>query len=137
MLAPFLPSRYAPWPVWGYVASMSAFAVVTALGVPDGSAVWETGSAFLGDTRFAAWAGAGLTLLLQIPNFVMTGVGEEALYRGVYYEEFSTNFGMWPAKLIDAAWFTLSHFPQQWSRLRKMPAEQLALKTALSFAQAF
>ena len=136
-LAPFRPSSYAPWPVWGYLASMGAFSIVTALGAPEGAAVWDTGSAFLGDREYPAWAGIGLMLLLQVPNFVMTGVGEEALYRGVYYEELSTRLGEWPAKMIDAAWFTFSHFPQQWNRLKAMPPAQLLLKTALSFAQAF
>jgi membrane protease YdiL (CAAX protease family) len=136
-LAPFRPASYAPWPVWGYLASMGAFSIVTALGAPEGAAVWDTGAAFVGEGQYPAWAGIGLMLLLQVPNFVMTGVGEEALYRGVYYEELSTRLGEWPAKMIDAAWFTFSHFPQQWDRLKAMPPGQLLLKTALSFTQAF
>lgn len=136
-LAPFRPLSYAPWPVWGYVATMGGFAVAASLNAEEGQAVWDTGSAFLGDTKHSALAGTGLMLLLQVPNFVMTGVGEEALYRGVYYEELSSRVGVWPAKIIDAAWFTFSHFPQQWSRLKAMPIGQIALKTALSFAQAF
>ena len=136
-LAPFKPASYAPWPVWGYVASMGAFAAVSALGAAPGEAVWDTGSAFLGDREFPVWAGVALMLLLQVPNFVMTGVGEEALYRGTYYEELSTRLGEWPAKLLDASWFTFSHFPQQWDELKAMPAGRLLLKTALSFAQAF
>ncbi len=136
-LAPFRPASYAPWPVWGYVASMGAFAAFSAFGAMPGEAVWDTGSAFLGDREFPLWAGVGLMLLLQVPNFVMTGVGEEALYRGVYYEELSTRVGEWPAKLLDASWFTFSHFPQQWDRLMAMPVGQLLFKTALSFAQAF
>ncbi|MBN1242976.1 MAG: CPBP family intramembrane metalloprotease [Spirochaetales bacterium] len=136
-LAPFKPASYAPWPVWGYVASMGAFAAVSALGAAPGEAVWDTGSAFLGDAEFPVWAGVGLMLLLQVPNFVMTGVGEEALYRGTYYEELSTRLGEWPAKLLDASWFTFSHYPQQWDELMDLPFGQLLLKTALSFAQAF
>jgi membrane protease YdiL (CAAX protease family) len=137
VLAPLQPASYAPWPVWGYLASMGTFAVMSAQGAREDEAVWDTGAAFLGDREYPVWAGIGLMLLLQVPNFIMTGVGEEALYRGVYYEELRTRFGEWPGKVIDAAWFTFSHFPQQWNRLKTMSTGQLLLKTALSFAQAF
>ena len=136
-LAPFKGASYAPMPVWGYLATMSIFAAQSILSAKPGEAVWDSGSAYLGDREFPVWAGVGLMLLLQVPNFVMTGIGEEALYRGTYYEELSTRLGEWPAKLIDASWFTFSHFPQQWDELMAMPRGQLFLKTALSFVQAF
>lgn len=76
-------------------------------------------------------------LAAQIPNFVMTAVGEEALFRGAYYEEMSLRWGQWPAKLADAFFFTASHWPQQWRRIKEQGPFPFLLKTSLSFGQAF
>lgn len=120
-LSPFDYSVYTDWSVWGYLGSISAFSVISMLADDRPNAVWSTGEAYLGDTRLPVWAGIPLILLLQLPNFIMTGVGEESLYRGVYYEEMSYRLGEWPAKILDGAYFTLSHFPQQWDRIVSDP----------------
>jgi membrane protease YdiL (CAAX protease family) len=136
-LAVFDADNYKDWRVWGYLGSMAAYAAISMLGRDGANAVWTTGKAYIGERAFPLWAGLPLMLALQLPNFIMTGVGEEALYRGVYYEELSLRTGLWPAKLVDAAWFTASHLPQQWEEVRTMDAARFVLKTALSMGQAF
>jgi membrane protease YdiL (CAAX protease family) len=81
--------------------------------------------------------GLPLMLLAQIVSFTFTGVGEESLYRGVYYEEMRTAWGEWPAKITDALYFTFSHFPQQLGRLTPENALGFALQTAISIGLTF
>ena len=97
----------------------------------DGSRVWST------RREHPAWLGIPLALALQVPNFIMTGLGEEALYRGTIYEELSVRLGEWPAKVVDALYFTGSHLPQKWDQLREMGAGRLILGMALSIGQSF
>jgi len=134
--APFDPACYAHWSVLGY---LGARMLVTGIGmaVADHSdSVWARGEAYIGNRAFPVWAGVALMLALQVPNFVMTGVGEEALFRGVYYEELSRRIGEWPAKIGDALYFTICHYPQQWDRLMAEGAGQIAMGTALSMLDA-
>lgn len=134
--APFDPACYAHWSVLGYLgARMLVTGIGMALADPSDS-VWARGEAYIGNSAFPVWAGVALMLALQVPNFVMTGVGEEALFRGVYYEELSRRIGEWPAKIGDALYFTLCHYPQQWDRLMAEGAGQLAMGTALSMLDA-
>jgi membrane protease YdiL (CAAX protease family) len=136
-LAPFDPANYREWYVWGYLGSMAAYAAVAALGADQSNAVWSTGRAYLGDESFPLWAGIPLMLALQTANFTATGIGEEALYRGVYYSEMKYRWGEWPAKIGDAAWFTASHLPQQRDKLSGYTLGQWALKLGLSAVQTF
>jgi membrane protease YdiL (CAAX protease family) len=39
------------------------------------------------------------------------GVTEEALFRGVFYEELQISLGRWPARIIDSTAFSLWHIP--------------------------
>ena len=39
------------------------------------------------------------------------GVTEEALFRGVFYEELQISLGRWPARIIDSTAFSLWHVP--------------------------
>lgn len=135
--APFDYRAYAHWSVAGFVGSMGAYSLISMLSVDRPDAVWSTGEAYIGDYRFSPWAGVALILLLQVPNFVLTGVGEEALYRGVYYEELAYRLGEWPAKLIDGAYFTLSHYPQRWDEIASSPTGEVIMTSLLSMAQAF
>lgn len=136
-LAPFEPANYASWPVLGYLGSVGAIAAVSLFTAPDGESVWDTGSAWLGGREYPAWLGIPLALALQVPNFIMTGVGEEALYRGTIYEELSVRLGEWPAKVVDALYFTGSHLPQKWDQLKEMGAVRLIFSMALSIGQSF
>lgn len=135
--APFDPACYSHWSVLGYLGTKL---LITGIEMACGDAsnsVWAKGSAYIGATRFPVWAGVGLMLALQIPNFVMTGVGEESLFRGVYYEELSHRLGEWPAKITDALYFTVCHYPQQWDKLMAESPGQVAATTGLSMLDAF
>ena len=136
-LAPFDYRLYADWSMAGYLGSMTAFSIISMLGADRPNAVWSTGEAYLGDFRVPVWAGIPLIILLQLPNFILTGVGEESLYRGVYYEELSYRLGRWPAKIIDGAYFTLSHFPQKWDQIVSSPPQDVILNSLFTVAGAF
>lgn len=136
-LAPFDYRVYNDWTMLGYLGSMSAFSVISMLATDRPNAVWSTGEAYLGANRVPVWAGIPLVLLLQVPNFILTGVGEEALYRGVYYEELSYRLGQWPAKIIDGVYFTLSHFPQNWDNIVSSPPQEVILNSLFTVAGAF
>ena len=51
--------------------------------------------------------------LVSCFDYTMTGIGEEALFRGTGYEEMKVSFGIVPAKIIDAVIFPAVHIPQQ------------------------
>jgi membrane protease YdiL (CAAX protease family) len=134
--APFDPACYAHWSVLGYLGTKLLIAGIgMALADPSDS-VWARGEAYIGNSAFPVWAGVALMLALQVPNFVMTGVGEEALFRGVYYEELSRRIGEWPAKIGDALYFTVCHYPQQWDKLTAEGAGRVAMDTALTMLDA-
>lgn len=114
LYASFNPDSFKEWYVWGYLASIATYSAVKVAMADQSNAVWNTGKGYIGDTEFHPAAAAGLMLLMQIPNFVFTGIGEETLYRASYYEEAKYRFGEWPAKIIDGLYFNLSHYPQKW-----------------------
>jgi len=136
-LATFQPARYANWETLGYLGIITAMSVIPMFTEEGSEAVWTTGEAWLGGMEFSPWIGVPLILLLQVPNFVMTGIGEEALYRGTYYEELSYRLGRWPASIIDALYFTASHVPQQWNQLGSMSAFEIILPNLLAIAQTY
>jgi len=137
LAATFRPSSYDHWVVSGFVASMALYKGISMALAEKENAVWNTGKAFIGTNEFPVWAGIPLILLLQIPNFVMTGIGEESYFRGTVYEEMGVRMGHWPAKTFDALYFTLCHYPQQWDKIITSDPLDLLVKSGLSMAQAF
>ncbi|GAB1432166.1 hypothetical protein MASR2M29_07910 [Spirochaetota bacterium] len=135
--APFDLATYKDWYVWGYLGSIALYSAISLCTMDQSSAVWTTGESYIGSNRLPAVWGAALVLLLQVPNFVMTGIGEEALYRGVYYEELSYRMGEWPAKVLDGLYFSLSHFPQKIKSIQAMPAQDIALSLLVTTLHAF
>jgi len=135
--APFDARVMGDWYLWGYLATRAAIAAGMALTTEAPNAVWKTGKAYIGRAEFPILAGAALVLLLQTGNFVMTGIGEEALYRGSYYAEMKYRFGEWPAKVADAAYFTLSHYPQKWDSIAAAPLSDTALSFLASAGTTF
>ncbi len=135
--APFDLSTYKDWYVWGYLGSIALYSAISLCAMDQSNAVWTTGQAYIGSNRLPAFWGAALVLLLQVPNFIMTGIGEEALYRGVYYEELSYRMGEWPAKIIDGLYFSLSHFPQKIDSIMAMSAGDILFSLAITSLHAF
>jgi membrane protease YdiL (CAAX protease family) len=101
------------------------------------NSVWNTGKTYIGDTEFPFLAGISLMILLQVTNFTMTGIGEESLFRGVYYEELSSRYGEWPAKITDALYFTACHFPQNRDNMTAQSWSTNLLNTGLSMLTSF
>jgi membrane protease YdiL (CAAX protease family) len=77
------------------------------------TAVWESGAAFWGSCKVPILLGLCGTLLEGAIYLTFTGVGEEALYRGVQYEELKLSFGPLPAKILDSTLFAGIHVPQE------------------------
>jgi membrane protease YdiL (CAAX protease family) len=135
LTATFDPSCYADWTVLGYLGSMAIYTGVGMALADKSSAVWTTGQSFIGNAEFPVWAGIGLMLAMQIPNFVMTGIGEESFFRGTLYEELSVRTGRWPAKIVDSFYFTTCHYPQQWEELADGKPSDLMINFALAMFQ--
>jgi membrane protease YdiL (CAAX protease family) len=133
--APFDPECYADWAVLGYVGSIALVTGIEMLKADKANAVWTRGTSYVGSSEYPIWAGAALMLLLQVPNFVMTGIGEESFYRGTLYEELSYRLGEWPARLIDSFYFTVSHYPQRWDQIIAEAPAEILLNLGLSMLQ--
>jgi membrane protease YdiL (CAAX protease family) len=75
------------------------------------SAVWNTGSGYVGDTEVEPALGLLYVLGRSVVAMSVLGVGEEALFRGVIYEEIKTRTTPWAARLTDVLLFPLVHVP--------------------------
>jgi membrane protease YdiL (CAAX protease family) len=84
----------------------------------------------IGGVSVGAYYGAGhklprqaaANLALAVPQAFDAGVTEEAMVRGVLYEELSLSVGRWPARMIDSALFAGLHVPQELN----LPPERIA-----------
>lgn len=77
------------------------------------NAVWNTGKAYLCGKEVPVALGVTATTLLTVASMTFTGIGEEALFRGIGYEEFKVSYGKIPATLLDAVIFSAVHIPQE------------------------
>lgn len=107
---------------WVWIPAALGFAV-SALTVPAENAVWNTGEAWLGPWRTGALPGALLITATNLANYSMVGIGEEAFYRGVIYEELVRAVGPGWAKVLDAGLiFPLIHVPQYVASGNSLPS---------------
>jgi len=112
-ISPFNPNILSKKSVWIPIAGYSAFLIgFNCLGGFDNS-VFKTGESYLGKYKIPIALGAAAVFAVSCFDFAITGVGEEALFRGTGYEEMKVSFGLVPAKLIDAVLFPAVHIPQQ------------------------
>lgn len=109
-----------------YVPLLLETAVVTGISLlgDTSSAVWNTGESFIGSNKVPILAGLIAFGTVSFLSNTYTGIGEEALFRGVGYEEMKISFGLAPAKIIDAVLFSGTHVPQE--IMRKSSAGQIA-----------
>jgi membrane protease YdiL (CAAX protease family) len=75
------------------------------------SAVWSTGSGYIGETRVDPSLGLLYVLGHSMVAMSLIGIGEEALFRGVIYEEIKTRTTHRTAKFVDMLLFPLVHIP--------------------------
>jgi membrane protease YdiL (CAAX protease family) len=132
--APFNAEVLSKPYVWGTIVTVAAVAAATIAGADQSKAPWTTGRSYLGSRELPPWAGFGITLATAIANFTMTAIGEEALYRGTYYEELKMRLGTVPAKLMEANYFTLSHYPQKGGEVARTGFLALLRNYAMSLA---
>ncbi|HZK19438.1 MAG TPA: CPBP family intramembrane glutamic endopeptidase [Treponemataceae bacterium] len=77
------------------------------------SAVWNTGESYIGSSKVPILTGLIAVGAVSFLSNTFTGIGEEALFRGVGYEEMKISFGLLPAKIVDAVLFSSVHIPQE------------------------
>jgi membrane protease YdiL (CAAX protease family) len=75
------------------------------------SAVWRTGSGYVGETRVPPAAGFLYVLGRSVAAMSLVGIGEEALFRGVIYEEIKTRTTSRTARIVDMLLFPAVHIP--------------------------
>jgi len=73
--------------------------------------VWTTGEAYVGDRAVHPVGGFFYMLATNVLSMSLLAAGEEALYRGVIYEEIKSRTGPRMALLADAVIFPLIHVP--------------------------
>jgi membrane protease YdiL (CAAX protease family) len=132
--APFNPEVLKDWRVWGEIGTKAAIAAIRIALANKDDSVWERGTSWIGSHQLEPAIGVPLMLLIQTLNFTMTAVGEESLYRGTYYEEMKRGMGVWPARIADASYFTLIHYPQKWDSIKARPIWETLLNFSLSAA---
>jgi hypothetical protein len=108
--ASFVPDNFLKPIVW---IPPLAIGGLYALIMPRENAIWRTNRAYIDDIATYPAIGIAVKTLINVVNYSMVAIGEEALYRGVIYEELELNFGKLPAKIIDAIFFPLVHVPQE------------------------
>jgi len=73
--------------------------------------IWTTGEAYIGDRAVHPVGGFFYALGTNVLSMSLLAAGEEALYRGVVYEEIKSRTGPRTAMLADALIFPLIHVP--------------------------
>lgn len=118
----FLDLARAPWDmdnlrrpsVWiPLLAATGIYTTVSLLSTGGEQAVWSTGEAYLGDHQVPFFAGLLLNLGLSFLNNTFTAIGEESVFRGIGYEEFSHSLGSGPAMFLDSLFFPAMHIPYE------------------------
>jgi membrane protease YdiL (CAAX protease family) len=114
MQAPYQPKNLVRPSVWVPVLAYGA-AVVGSAYASDGwdNAVWSTGKAYIGQREIPILMGLVSTLAVACVRYDFTAVGEEALFRGIGYEEIKCSAGIIPAKIADCVVFPAVHVPQE------------------------
>ena len=109
LIAPFEWQNISDPLFYTTVLATSAVQVFTALRSED--AIWRTGEAWIDGTKYSPGAGMSYMAAANLVKFTATAVGEEALYRGVVYEELRSSIGPTKAKLVDMLLFPAIHIP--------------------------
>jgi len=102
------------WPRWRDVKVGVVALVAVLLGTSMLAAVTGVQTpGFISDTYTSA-RDAGLMTLLVLAFVFLGPLQEELLFRGFFFRGFAPALGMWPATIITAAVWALSHGQYQW-----------------------
>ena len=119
--APFQLKNFRHPIVWGPIAFITITSTISVLTSDD--AVHKTGEAYIDDKKVALSTALPTVLGLQLVHDMATAIGEEALYRGVIYEELRIEFGPKKAKMVDMVLFPGIHVP--FDLARSAPSEEI------------
>jgi len=84
------------------------------------TAIWKTGKAYIEGNEYPLSVAIPLVLGRNILHFTITAIGEEALYRGVIYEELKVSLDPLLAKACDMIIFPLIHVGSDVARGRPL-----------------
>ena len=91
------------------IASATAFLSVKIMNTSEYTPIWETGKTYLGQTELSPVLWGSLIAVGSSSTMSLNATGEEALYRGVIYEELKTATSPDAAKMFDMLFFPLIH----------------------------
>ncbi len=109
MLAPFKLENITRRFFYVTMLATTALNVIEAMGSKD--AIWNTGDAYIDNKKVPISQAVPSMLGTNLLKYTATAVGEEALYRGVIYEEMKVMWGSKRAKIIDMIFFPAIHIP--------------------------
>ncbi len=112
-LACYDPKILSKKSVWVPIVSFAGLAIGSSLMQGMDNSVFTTGESYIGNYKVPVLSGFASVFVLSCLNYTLTGIGEEAMFRGMGYEEMKVSMGLWPAKIIDAVGFPAVHIPQQ------------------------
>ena len=75
------------------------------------TSIWESGEAYIDDKEYDPLVALPLVLAINTIKFTATAVAEEALFRGIIYEEMKYSWGSKKAKFADLILFPAIHVP--------------------------
>jgi len=113
ILASYNPDVLKRKEVWIPVLAGSAVIISSAVFEKKDRAVWNTGKAYFCGKEVPVALGISATALVTAASMTFTAVGEEAMFRGIGYEEFKVSFGKIPATILDSVIFSAVHIPQE------------------------
>lgn len=115
LISPFNPNVMKRTEVWMPLAISGGFfsTFYMANGFMNGwdGCIFDSKEAYIGEYKLNPVVGLSAVLAYSILGYVATGAGEEALFRGIGYEEMKCSFGLVPALIIDPVTFAAIHTP--------------------------
>jgi membrane protease YdiL (CAAX protease family) len=113
LAAPWQPEELGRPSVWiSILANAAADVLRDYYSTGGATAVWNTGKAYIGQSEVPIGLGLVSTMAIAMVSYTATGIGEEAVFRGIGYDEMRISLGVVPAKIIDALGFQAVHIPQ-------------------------
>lgn len=91
--------------------TMLTTTVLNLLDASSDSSIWKNDKAYIDDKEYDPLVALPLVFAVNTIKFTATAVAEEALFRGIIYEEMKYSWGSKKAKLADMILFPAIHVP--------------------------
>ncbi len=105
-------------PIFYIPVGLSLWGAVNTIKDSDCS-IFKTKKAYIDGDEMSLGTSIPMVVGINMLNYIATAIGEEALYRGVIYEELKVSFGPRRAKLYDFFIFPAIHVPMDIAAGRK------------------